>query len=102
MPQSPYDPVAGILAKSPTLNKHRADAWDAFHDAADADDLATRLGSLDLPDSVKADLWDLKATGKTRPATAEEFTPKPIEPQGSATWRFLSNAGEMLNPVTMV
>lgn len=79
MPQTPYDPVAGILSKSPLGNTVRADAWDAFHDASDEEDLADRLGKLSLPDSVKADLWDLKATGRDprKTVSAEDFTPKP-------------------------
>lgn len=35
-----------------------------------------------------------------RPVSAEDFLP--AEPEGSAVGRFFSNAGEMLNPVTMV
>lgn len=79
MPQTPYDPVAGILSKSPLGNTVRADAWDAFHDASDENDLTERLKKLSLPDNVKADLWDLKATGrdKRKPVSAEDFTPKP-------------------------
>lgn len=74
MPQSPYDPVAGVLAKAPAGTSSRADAWDAFHAATDENDLASRLNSIDLPDSVKADLWDLKATGRTKPVSAEDFS----------------------------
>jgi hypothetical protein len=35
----------------------------------------------------------------TKPVGTEDFLPTP-DPQGSATGRFLSNAGEMLNPIT--
>lgn len=76
MPQIPYDPLAGILARSPIPNTVRADAWDAFHDAENEDDLTQRLQKLSLPDRVKADLWDLKASGKgPAPVSAEDFIP---------------------------
>lgn len=76
MPQIPYDPLAGILARSPIPQRVRADAWDAFHDAENEDALTEKLRGLDLPDRVKADLWDLKSGRDARsPATTEEFTP---------------------------
>jgi hypothetical protein len=39
---------------------------------------------------------------KSKPVSAEDFTDKPKEPEGSAVGRFFSGVGEMLNPVTMV
>jgi len=65
MPETP-DPVAALLTKTPTTPGQRADAWDAYHAATSADDLTTKLQALKIPDSVKADLWDLKATQAPR------------------------------------
>lgn len=36
------------------------------------------------------------------PARTEDFMDKPAQPEGSAAGRFLSNAGEVLNPLSMV
>lgn len=36
------------------------------------------------------------------PASAEDFTPKASQPEGSAVGRFLSNLGESLNPLTLI
>src|SRR5437868_5612628 len=54
------DPVADLLRKAPASDAIRAAAWDAFHQSASVDDFAAKVKGLALPDSVKADLWDLK------------------------------------------
>lgn len=56
------DPIADLLRKSPLTDAQRADAWDAFYQAKDQDDLATKLQAMKLPDTVKAGLWDQKAS----------------------------------------
>lgn len=88
------NPVVSLLLKSPLTPAQRRSASEAFSSAANEDDLVTRMESLKLPKNVMADLWDLKA------ATPAQ-TDTPQGPQGSALGRFASNAGEMLNPVTM-
>lgn len=65
----------------------------------------------DLDDATLEAKWDAKYPGAyddlprstlpTKPVSAEDFAPARA-PQGSAVGRFFSNAGEMLNPVTMV
>lgn len=52
------------------------------------------------PAAAAPDDWFAANAPVGRPVSAEDFLP--AQPEGSATWRFLSNAGEMLNPVTMV
>jgi hypothetical protein len=71
----------------------RADAWDAFNESGDADALTTRLQGMKIPDTVKADLWDLKASAKPAAAAPE---------QAGALSRFVGGAAEMLNPITAV
>jgi len=87
----PHQEVEAYLRGVPGSDRARAAAWDAVYNVAD-DAAAQRLLS-DLPygDDVKATLWDyrMKGSGESE------------EPQ-SAARRFLSNAGEMLNPVTAV
>jgi hypothetical protein len=95
------DLITARLRRAPVNDRVRADAWDAFHNAADQDDFAERLRGLSMSNDVKADLWDLKAGGHGRPVSSEDFTDS-TQPEGSAVGRFFSNAGEMLNPVTMV
>jgi hypothetical protein len=96
------DPVARILRMTPANDAVRADVWDAFQQSRNADELASRLQTIKIPDSIKADLWDLKASQAAAPRThrTEDYMPK--APEGSAASRFLSNAGEILNPVAMV
>lgn len=79
MPQA--DPVADRLKKAPVTPSVRADAWDAFHAATDLDDFTKRLGSLSMPDAVKADLWDLKASAAPKVPKVAPLTPStPVEP----------------------
>lgn len=55
------DALETLLAKSPLSQAQRADLWDAYHNAPDADALASTLKSMGVPTHVKANLWDLKA-----------------------------------------
>lgn len=104
------DPVTDRLKRAPIPDRVRADAWDAFDQAVDADDLAQRLSRLSMPDAVKADLWDLKA-GQPIAAPKEKPPAAPKVP-GLATLgavaaekpgglgAFFSKVGERLNPIT--
>src|SRR5258705_5030368 len=95
MPE-PIDPVVRLLLKSPLTPAQRRSASEAFTGSTDEDDLSAKMDSLGLPKSVKAGLWDLKSQAPKQAPIAS------TEPQGSAAGRFLENAGEILNPVTMV
>lgn len=62
------DPVADVLLKDATSSKGaRADAWDAFHAATSADDLAAKLKTIGIGQSAKAALWDLKSRKPVAP-----------------------------------
>lgn len=91
------DPVVSLLLKSPLTPAQRRSASEAFSAAANEDDLQDRMVTLNLPKAIRADLWDLKAASAPQP-TGEALK----APEGSALSRFASNAGEMLNPVSMV
>lgn len=70
------DPVQTLLEKSPLSKQQKADLWDAYYNATDADSLASALKPLGVPTHVKANLWDLKANeapavASTAPITAE-------------------------------
>src|SRR6185436_11272397 len=58
------DPVAARLQQVTAPDAVRADVWDAFHQAATADEFAAKVRALAVPDDVKADLWDLKQAAK--------------------------------------
>ena len=84
----PQDPVADRLRRAPIPDRLRADAWDAFEQATDADDLAKRLAKLPMPDAVKADLWDLKVgqpIATPTPSGAARASIPPITASISAT-----------------
>jgi len=93
----PQDPVADRLRVAPLTPRLRADAWDAFDQARDADDLATRLAALAMPADVKADLWDLKAGASAR-STAPRVA-SPSQPAAGGLGTFLSRVGDRLNPI---
>lgn len=100
------DPVADYLRTLNTSDRARAAAWDAAYATDDAD-AAERLRALPFGNDVRAALWDLRQGGAlegtpTDPVqpTNDQFTEAPAQPEGSATGRFLSNAGAMLNPIT--
>lgn len=120
MPQI-ADPVSDVLTAMPLAKPLQADAWDAFHQSADANELASKLKSMPLPQDVKARLWDLKqrempsapaqapetespssglalaSSGQAIPAAAEaaaEFGTNPAVPRAAAT------AGRVIGGVT--
>lgn len=63
------DDIEAILRSAAGTDAARADAWDAFHQSATADEFAAKVKGLSIPDSVKADLWDLKSSTKGQTAT---------------------------------
>lgn len=71
------DPVQSLLAKSPLSQAQRADLWDAYHNASDADDLAGKLQALNIPKPVKAGLWDLKSSEATTSTTTTQPSTEP-------------------------
>lgn len=86
-----------------TSDRARAAAFDAVHNLDDA--TATKmLQQLPFSDDVRAELWDLRA-GATVSGGAPAAQPAnevQAAPGSSATRRFLTNAGEMVNPITAV
>lgn len=101
------DPAADYLRSLNTSDRVRAAAWDAVY-APDDTAAQKLLQQLPFADDVRANLWDLRKGGTLtgtpeapKPASAEQFTEQAPQPEGSATSRYLSNAGEMLNPVTI-
>ena len=67
------DPVLDILKTAPIRDETKALVWDAYTQASDTDDLVKRLGPLPVPESIKADLWDLKRqSGHYRATPATE------------------------------
>lgn len=68
MPQTQADPVAARLLKAPLVTSQRATVWQMYQDARDEDDLAEKLKALQIPNDVKADLWQMKYEGGTQAA----------------------------------
>lgn len=97
MPQT-IDPLEALLKRSPLAGAQRAELWDLYESSGTADDLAAKLETYGVPQQVKAQLWTLKSQ-ETAPVPSEVG---PQAPQGGAVGRFLSNAGEMINPVSIV
>jgi hypothetical protein len=74
----PSDPAEQILRSTPGLDTNsQADAWDAFHQSKNEDELGQRLQNMNLPQDIKANLWDAKhkaaqmvtnTAGETMPA----------------------------------
>jgi len=62
------DPVVDLLKSAKLNDAQRAGLFDVYQASKNEDDLASRLQSLELPNDVKASLWDLKAA-QAKPAT---------------------------------
>lgn len=98
------DPVTDLLRAAQTTNDVRASAWDAFQQSADANELATRIKDLPLPNEVKAQLWDAKhgvsaaPDFKTTNATDTSGAPV-IDPNTAGT--FASHLGRQINPLPL-
>ncbi len=76
---TPSPDPESILSGVPVYNWVKADAWDAFHAAADPADFKAKFDPLPLPHSAKADLWDLKFGQQKEPATSAQ--PQPSTPE---------------------
>ena len=61
MPQQ--DPLRAILDPAKLPGPVKAQLWDAFTQATDANDLSARMDRMSIPTTIKADLWDLKSKG---------------------------------------
>jgi hypothetical protein len=90
--------VEDFLRSLNTSDRARAAAWDAVYAVPDDTAAQQMLEQLPFSQDVKATLWD--ARKGVEPAAAVQAEAPPEQP--SATSRFLSNAGEMLNPVAAV
>jgi hypothetical protein len=78
------DSLEFLLRRSPLTQSQRADVWDAYEGAQDADALAAKLSGMNVPKQVKASLWDLKEASapkvaQSAPAVPEEPFPTPGE-----------------------
>src|ERR1017187_1461038 len=69
-PLTPFDdPAKPILANDPAVTDDlRAQAWDHFHQSANADELAQHLATLAVPDDTKKKLYQAK----------QAMTPPPV------------------------
>jgi hypothetical protein len=79
----------------------RADAWDAFHGAKNEDDLATKLQGMNLPNELKANLWDAKHAASAAPTlspTGNENYGTPAEQQAAAARHALTRVGKTNTP----
>jgi len=72
-----------FLRRSPATNEQRAALWDAFEQSANEDELASRLETISVPKSLKAQLWDLKAS----PVTESAPDPRGIGASGGMAMR---------------
>src|ERR1700738_3533624 len=74
MAHTPRDTVGSLLRHMTIPKSVKAAAWDAFHNAKTPDDLTAQLKALPLPQTVRADLWDLKA--KQQAAKESKMLPR--------------------------
>src|SRR5258708_38626610 len=69
------DPAEQILRSAQGVDMNvQADAWDAFHQSKNEDELTQRLQNINIPQNVKANLWDAKrlAAPKVQPGALTE------------------------------
>lgn len=100
------DQAQTILDPVQADNSLKAQAWQAFQDSKDENDLAQKIGGLNLPQETKASLWEAKKGGGTSRQTsvttpgAEQITgisavPKPVGWR-EKTERYLQNVSDDL------
>lgn len=72
------DQVQTILAPVQADNSIKADAWQAFKDSANEREYGVRLNGMNLPDNVKADLWEAKRKTGTAAVNPESQVPNAL------------------------
>lgn len=92
------EPIEQFLRSLNTSDRARAAAWDAVYAVEDDTQAEQVLRQLPFSDEVRATLWDARK-GMAPPPPAPAAPPE--APPGAVS-RFVSNAAERLNPVTMV
>lgn len=94
------DALTVLLKRAKLTDSQRAGLWDLYQISADEDDIAERLKSLQLPSDIKADLWDLKASEKTK-QTKQEPQAEPVKPS-EGYWEDRGIAGKVWHPASGV
>ncbi len=81
---STADPGESVLRSARGIDDtSRANLWDVFHQAKNEDELATRLQNANIPQSLKADLWDAKrAANDPWKVVSERPAPLPVDLSG--------------------
>jgi hypothetical protein len=98
------DPLEDLLRRASLNDRQRAGLWDLYEASKNPDDLAARLKSMDIPQDVKAQLWDLKAQdGPPEPTWSDKLglnAPVPsmpslgrAEPLAAASAGFMRGVG---------
>lgn len=95
------DPLVALLDKSGLSVAQKRGLWDLYTAAKDTGDLQKRLDSLKLPDAVKHDLWNLKATEVETPDEVAEPVVQPTEPS-EGYWEDRGIAGKVWHPASGV
>lgn len=85
------DPVADYLRTVQTSDAVRAMAWDAVHTATDDADLTARLTKLPVPNTVRAQLFELHPQAASQPA------PVPAAPNQT-----MASPDDFTRPLTMM
>lgn len=72
-PPSPFqDHASPILSAEPSItDKDRESLWDTFHQSKSADELASKLQAIAVPDDLKHRLWTAKQAVTPPPVPAE-------------------------------
>jgi polyhydroxyalkanoate synthesis regulator phasin len=75
------DQAQTILAPAQADNSVKADAWQAFKDSANEREFGVRLQGMNLPQQVKADLWEAKRSAAPKLSKEQQSiaqAPNPI------------------------
>ncbi len=87
----PQQDIQSILDPLKINKELKAQAWDAFQQSTDQDDLVKRLTSVGIPKETKAALWDLKGSSFKAPVIPQEQQPLSDEERQTGPGR----AGEL-------
>lgn len=86
--------LQNYLKNVPVDNNVRAAAWDATSNAKDSDDFVNKMQGVNLPQNVKADLWEGRF-GKGFPAAQPTATPQTNPSTPTDPDSFLGRMGQL-------
>jgi hypothetical protein len=96
-PAPSSDPAEQILRSAQGVDSNaQAAAWDAFHQSQNEDELTQRLQNINIPQDVKANLWDAK---RSHAAPKQSQPGAPLTESEAANSNYATNQSKTAVPM---